>query len=267
VSWTVIIPVKHLRDAKSRLRGSLPGTGLGGGPEGLGGGNDHEALVLAMAMDTVSAALASPVVGRVVVVTGDPMADEVARSVGAEVIADVPDAGLNPALAYAAAMLRPKGASIPGVVALAADLPALRAGDLTGALRAAEAVASSRSTAVRTFVSDAAGTGTVLLAASPDAGLEPCFGQGSAAAHAASGAVELTGDWPTLRRDVDTAADLADAIRLGVGPRTAAMTPRRRPARARVKDGGHAGHSRLVRSGAQPWLAAARRWLRAGLFR
>jgi 2-phospho-L-lactate guanylyltransferase len=31
----------------------------------------------------------------------------------------------------------------------------------------------------------------------------------------------LVGDWPSLRRDVDTAADLAAAERLGLGPYTA----------------------------------------------
>jgi 2-phospho-L-lactate guanylyltransferase len=254
VSWTVIIPVKRLTVAKSRLRGSLPGV-------------DHDALVLAMAMDTVAAALASPVVGRVVVVTGDVMAGESARELGAEVIADVPDAGLNPALAYAAATVRPRGGSVPGVAALAADLPALRAEDLTAALRAGESAASSHRTPIRAFVTDAAGTGTVLLAASPDAGLEPCFGADSAATHAASGAVPLTGPWRTLRRDVDTAADLADALRLGVGPRTARLTGRRGSVRLTVKDGLHAGHGGYLRPGAAPWLVAARRWLRVGLFR
>ena len=77
----------------------------------------------------------------------------------------------------------------------------------------------------RSFVTDAAGTGTVLLAAPPGAVLEPCFGAGSAAAHEASGAVPLNGAWPSLRRDVDTLADLAEAFRLGVGPRTAARRP------------------------------------------
>ena len=63
----------------------------------------------------------------------------------------------------------------------------------------------------------------MLLAARPGVGLEPCFGAGSAAAHAASGAMALPGDWPSLRRDVDTADDLADAVRLGLGPRTGAI--------------------------------------------
>jgi hypothetical protein len=130
VSWTVIVPVKRLEAAKTRLRGALAEA-------------DHEALVLAMALDTVAAALASPVVGRVVVVTGDPEPGDAAAMLGAEVIADVPDAGLNPALAYAATLLRARGASasLPGVAALPADLPALRTAELTDALRQAEEAA------------------------------------------------------------------------------------------------------------------------------
>jgi 2-phospho-L-lactate guanylyltransferase len=210
VSWTVIVPVKRLSLAKSRLRGALPSV-------------EHDALVLAMALDTVTAALDSPVIGRVAVVTSDPDAERAALGAGAEVIIDVPDAGLNPALAYAATVVRPKGATaaLPGVAALAADLAALRTTDLTEALRAAEL--AGHATARRLFVPDATGSGTVLLAATNGAGLEPCFGAGSAAAHRASGAVELTGDWPSLRLDVDTAADLAEAVVLGLGPRTAAV--------------------------------------------
>lgn len=206
----MIVPVKRLPTAKSRLRGALPNA-------------EHDAVVLAMALDTVAAAQASPVVGRVAVVTSDPDAERAALEAGAEVIVDVPDAGLNPALAYAATVVRPKAATatLPGVAALAADLAALRTADLTEALRAAEMVGNG--TPRRLFVPDAAGTGTVLLAATHGAGLEPCFGVGSAAAHSASGAIALTGDWPSLRRDVDTAADLAEAVVLGLGPRTAAL--------------------------------------------
>ena len=45
----------------------------------------------------------------------------------------------------------------------------------------------------------------------------------SAAAHAASGATELTGDWPGLRQDVDTAADLRTVLDLGPGRHTCAL--------------------------------------------
>jgi 2-phospho-L-lactate/phosphoenolpyruvate guanylyltransferase len=220
VSWTVIVPVKRLEAAKTRLRGALADA-------------DHAALVLAMALDTMASALASPIVGRVVLVTGDAGPGEAAAALGAEVIADVPDAGLNPALAYAATLVRPKGAaaSLPGVAALPADLPALRTADLTEALRWAQDAAQSGGTGapVRSFVADAAGTGTVMLAAPHGALLEPCFGAGSAAAHAASGARALAGGWPSLRHDVDTLADLAEAFVLGVGPRTAHAAQALRP--------------------------------------
>jgi 2-phospho-L-lactate guanylyltransferase len=211
VSWTVIVTVKRLDVAKSRLRTSLTGV-------------DYDGLVLAMALDTIEAALASPVVGRLVLVTSDPSVGVAGAALGADVVPDLPDAGLNPALAYGAAHAR-RAATLtpPGVAALAADLPALRSGELTAALQAA-------STRTRSFVADAAGTGTVLLAAPSAVGLEPCFGESSAAAHLASGAVALTGDWPSLRLDVDTAVDLAEAVLLGIGPRSAAVTtPANRP--------------------------------------
>jgi 2-phospho-L-lactate guanylyltransferase len=74
-------------------------------------------------------------------------------------------------------------------------------------------------------VPDAQGTGTTLLTA-VDAELQPRFGPGSAEAHLAGGAVALTGRWPGLIRDVDTEADLRVALRLGTGPRTAAVLRR-----------------------------------------
>jgi 2-phospho-L-lactate guanylyltransferase len=210
LSWTVLVPIKRLDMAKSRLRGALAGV-------------PHDDLVLAMAMDTVSAALACPVVGRVVAVTSDQAVAAAVSVLGAEVVADGPDAGLNPALAYAASLARKNGngaGAEPGLAALAGDLPALRPAELAEALRAA-----AEQTTTRGYVADAAGTGTVLLAAPPGVSLEPCFGPDSAAAHAASGAVELDGHWPSLRRDVDTAADLAGAHALGLGAYSARVYP------------------------------------------
>jgi 2-phospho-L-lactate guanylyltransferase len=128
-------------------------------------------------------------------------------------VPDEPDRGLNPALAHGA---RTAGAA--DVAALSSDLPALRSAELTAALAAAEA-------APRCFVADAAGTGTTLLTAH-GVDLDPRFGGGSASAHRDGGALPLTGDWPGLTRDVDTADDLRAALALGVGPRTAALAGR-----------------------------------------
>ena len=89
-----------------------------------------------MAADTVRAAAACPAVAAVVVVTDDPAAARALGALGARVVADEPDAGLNPALAHGAAVA---AASWPdrGTAALAADLPALRPAELARGLRAA----------------------------------------------------------------------------------------------------------------------------------
>jgi 2-phospho-L-lactate/phosphoenolpyruvate guanylyltransferase len=209
--WTALVPVKRLALAKTRLRGAVPGTAL-------------DALVLAMAMDTVSAALACPRVRRLLVITDDPLGARALAALGAECLPDEPAGGLNVALEHGASHARATGAPARGVggagvavVALTADLPALRPAELSAALEAAE-----RASGVRAYAPDAGGSGTVLLTAQEGAPLLPRFGAGSAAAHAASGAVALRGDWPSLQRDVDTAADLAAATALGLGPHTAA---------------------------------------------
>jgi 2-phospho-L-lactate guanylyltransferase len=125
-------------------------------------------------------------------------------------VPDEPDRGLNPALVHGA---RATGAA--AVAALSSDLPALRPGELTAALAAAQG-------APRCFVADAQGTGTTLLTA-VGTDLAPAFGAGSAQRHAAGGAVPLTGTWPGLARDVDTPGDLRAALALGVGRHTAAL--------------------------------------------
>jgi len=175
VLWTILVPLKPPASAKSRLRGFA---------------GNHEDLVLALARSTLSAAAASPVVERIVVIG--------ASLPGFESLPD-PFGHLNPALAHAAGQIDGPVAALP------ADLPALRPAELTEALTMATA---------RAFVPDFEGTGTVLLAA-PFGELNPLFGRGSAARHELSGARRLPGAWPTLRRDVDTAVDLREAIRLG----------------------------------------------------
>jgi len=206
----MVVPVKRLATAKTRLRGGTPP------------GVPHARLVLAMAQDTVRAALACPVVAELLVVTDDPEVTAALAGLGARVVPDAPGAGLNPAIGYGAA-----AAPAPGwVAALAADLPALRTGELRAALAAAGRAGRAGR---RGFVADAGGTGTTLLAAPPGVPLDPRFGPGSAARHAAAGAWALAGEWPSLRRDVDTATDLAAAERLGLGRHTAGQL--REPAR------------------------------------
>jgi 2-phospho-L-lactate guanylyltransferase len=104
-----------------------------------------------------------------------------------------------------------------GVAGLSGDLPALRPGDLAAALRCAGRFR-------RSYVIDAQGTGTTVYSARHRADFAPRFGPDSASSHQRD-AVALDLDVPSLRRDVDTIEDLWMAIRLGVGPRTAALRP------------------------------------------
>ena len=204
MQWSVVVPVKRLRLAKSRLYAV-------GRPR-----PEHEELALCLALDTVAAALAAGTVRRLFVVTDDPAARAAMAAAGALVLPDEPNAGLNPALAHGAAAARRRSAR-DGVALVSADLPELRPAELDAALAAAAEHDAA-------FVADARGTGTTLLATAPGRTVTPRYGQASAAAHRAAGAVELTGDWPSLRTDVDTAADLRTAAELGLGPATSAWT-------------------------------------------
>ena len=215
--WTVVIPVKRLSTAKSRLRGAVPDA-------------RHADLALAMVRDTVRAVLAGSAVGELLVVTDDPVVAAAAGELGARVVPDRPATDLNEAMRFGA----DEAAGLSGArAALAGDLPALRPAELDAALAAA---GDTSARGGRSFVADAAGTGTVLLTARPGVSLDPRFGTGSAAAHAASGAAALTGDWPGLRQDVDTPADLRAVLALGAGGytlgllRDLGLTMRRSPA-------------------------------------
>lgn len=192
-SWGVVVPVKRLELAKTRLA-----------PYGE---QARQELALAFAADVVEAATGA---AEVLVVTDDARATELLTALGAHVAPDDPDAGLNPALAHGADLLRAQGQR--GVATLSADLPALRTDHLRAALGA---VGTGRA-----FVADLEGGGTTLLAAGPGSALAPAFGPGSRAAHLASGAVELVGS-RGLRCDVDTPADLLCALALGAGRHTA----------------------------------------------
>jgi 2-phospho-L-lactate/phosphoenolpyruvate guanylyltransferase len=204
----VVVPVKPLSVAKSRLAEL--------------GDRTRRELVAAFAVDTVQAALESPVVAGVLVVTDDV---ELARSLTDLGVAAVPDGtsgDLNGTLRQGAAeVVRRHPGTAP--VALCADLPCLRSSDLTAALTGAPAAEAA-------FVADNDGTGTTLYTAPDLARFAPRFGPGSRAAHLEGGAVELEVpvDSP-MRRDVDTPDDLLKARTLGVGARSAWVVTRLLP--------------------------------------
>lgn len=192
--WTVIVPVKSTRRGKSRFDVA----------EG-----EREALALALATDTVLAAMACDAVGEVIVVTDDDdlhlWLPDIVR------FEPDPDAGLNAAIAVGAA-----AASFQWRAALLGDLPALTPDDLGEALRMACDVP-------RGVVADAEGVGSTLVTASAGLAWESMFGPGSFAAHRGMGCVAVdVSAQSSLRRDVDTAAGLAYAAELGLGVNTAA---------------------------------------------
>ncbi|GAA2849439.1 2-phospho-L-lactate guanylyltransferase [Streptosporangium fragile] len=202
--WTLVVPVKTLVAAKTRLSAAA--------------GPHRAALAVAIACDTVAAALRCPLVARVVVVTGDPVAADALAGVGAHVVGD-PEAGLNAALRHGAAEAVRLTPGTP-VGALQADLPALRPAELARVLAAAAEFDQM-------FLPDAAEVGTTFYGVRPGLPFRPGFGGRSRDRHLRRGAKELCLDGvDSVRRDVDTPDDLRLALALGVGPRTLVMAER-----------------------------------------
>jgi 2-phospho-L-lactate/phosphoenolpyruvate guanylyltransferase len=197
----LVIAVKQLAAAKTRLAPVFSAT-------------TREGVVLAMLIDTISAALAVPALRAITVVTPDEVAADAARQLGARVLPDPTPQGhrnpLNNAISAAEAAMREE---MSNIAVLQGDLPALQPQEL------AEAIAAARAYP-RSFVGDRHGTGTSALMAF-GVELNPHFGSDSAQRHRHSGAIELTGAWPGLRCDIDTPDDLLAARRLGVGAATA----------------------------------------------
>src|SRR5512135_102889 len=156
IAWSVLMPVKVLGQAKSRLAE-------------LAGPRRAE-LALALASDAVTAVLesmrlGSSAVARVIVITDDQVAAVALAALGALVVPDEPRDGLNAALRHGAAYATARWPG-SGTAALSADLPALRPEQIGRALRAAAAWPAA-------FVADAEGDGTTLYTASPGAAFRP----------------------------------------------------------------------------------------------
>lgn len=201
--WIVLVPVQDPTRAKSRLA-SLP---------------RRAQLALAMAQDTIAAVQASPMVRGVYVMTPD--IGDVVDIPSVDHVLDPPGRGLNASLAHAANDIADREAPHALAIVLA-DLPCLRPSDFTSIL------ADLRT---RSMLSDATGTGTTMwldpaiVSRRADLAGSLHFGLHSCAAHVAAGARNIADTLPMAvriraQRDVDTAVDLWDATRIGVGPHT-----------------------------------------------
>lgn len=206
----VLVPIRGLEGAKARLGEALDA-------------EERRALVERLLARTVAAAAGLSAVAEIVVVSPDPDALGLARSLGAAGVAQEVG-GLNEGLA--AGRARAIAAGADAVLVVPGDLPAVAAGELARIVELARAEVASREAAgaspraVVALVTDRAGRGTnVLLLAPPDA-IEFAFGEGSRAAHAAAaraaGATYLEVTGP-LDLDLDTPHDLLEAEAAGLG--------------------------------------------------
>jgi 2-phospho-L-lactate guanylyltransferase len=204
MSWVAIVPVKGAPRAKSRF-GDHP---------------DRQELADAFALDTVGALLSASVISRVFVVTNDSSIGGRLAALGAEVVREeprVPDGDpLNRAIQQATDVARTADPHAH-IAVFTGDLPALSVADVERTLDLAVAHELS-------MVPDQDETGTTVLLARAGVPFVPRFGAGSRAAHEAAGHLPLDiASTASIRRDVDTVEDLAEALQLGVGPHTGAL--------------------------------------------
>jgi 2-phospho-L-lactate/phosphoenolpyruvate guanylyltransferase len=187
---TAVLPVKRFDAAKQRLA-----TGIDD--------QRRRQLVAAMVADVLEAIGAARTIDRTIVVSGDPIAQELAAEAGAEVVPDPADAGHVEAAQAGIARAESEGARC--VVLLPGDCPLLDPRELDRLLTGVP----ERYVAV---VPDRHGPGTNALVLSPPDAIVPSFGEGSCARHVAAAreagipfGVEELG---SLGLDLDTPADI-----------------------------------------------------------
>ncbi len=207
---TAVLPVKRFATAKRRLA-----TGIDE--------ERREAVVAAMLEDVLEAIGKARSIERTILVSGDPIAQEIAAAAAAtvDVVPDPADEGHVVAALAGIARAEVDGASC--VVLLPGDCPLLAPRELDRLLTGVP----SRYIAV---VPDRHGTGTNALVLSPPSAIEPAFGEGSCARHVTAareaGIPFAVEELSSLALDLDTPADVVALTREleahpGRAPRTA----------------------------------------------
>jgi 2-phospho-L-lactate/phosphoenolpyruvate guanylyltransferase len=204
---TAVLPVKRLDAAKQRLAAGL----------------DEERrreLAGAMVADVLDAIAEARSIERLIVVSGDPIAQELAAKAGAEVVPDPEDAGHVQAAQAGIARAEAEGAE--RVALLAGDCPLLDPRELDRLLTGVPGSYVG-------IVPDRHGSGTNALLLSPPDAIVPAFGEGSRDRHVEAarragipfGIEEL----PSIELDLDTPADVIALTReLAKQPKRARRT-------------------------------------------
>ncbi len=187
---TAILPVKRFDAAKQRLAAGIDE-------------ERRQELAAAMVADVLDAIGEARAIERLIVVSGDPIAQELAAKAGAEVVPDPEDAGHVQAAQAGIARAEAEGAG--RIVLLAGDCPLLDPRELDRLLTGVPGSYVG-------IVSDRHGSGTNALLLSPPSAIVPAFGEGSRARHVEAarqagipfGIEEL----PSIELDLDTPADV-----------------------------------------------------------
>lgn len=158
----VIVPVKRVSEAKSRLSSALSS-------------RDRERLVLTMLEDVLSAVSSSRAVEKAFVISVDPLVLDLAASYGAEPLMEE-RLGLNEAVQQATEACVRKGAQASLV--LPADLPLITQGDI-------DEVVSLLSASNVVIAPSLDGSGTNALGRRPPHVIPPLFGPSSFRRHMA----------------------------------------------------------------------------------
>lgn len=192
---TAVLPLKRFAAAKQRLA------------LGLDDARRSE-LVAAMFEDSLEAIGTARAIERTILVTGEPLAQELAGASGCEVVPDPADEGHVPAALAGIARAEADGAAC--VVLLPGDCPLLDPRELDRLLTGVP----ERYVAI---VPDRHGTGTNALVLSPPDAIVPAFGEGSCARHVAAareaGVPFAVEELPSLALDLDTPADVVALTR------------------------------------------------------
>jgi 2-phospho-L-lactate guanylyltransferase len=204
---TAVLPVKRFDAAKQRLAAGVD-------PE------RRRELAAAMLADVLEAIGGARTVERLIVVSGDPVAQELAAETDAEVVPDPEDAGHVEAAQAGIARAEVEGAE--RIVLLAGDCPLLDPRELDRLLTGVPGSYVG-------IVPDRHGTGTNALLLSPPGAIVPAFGEGSRDRHVeaarAAGIPFGIEELPSIELDLDTPADVIALTReLAKEPKRARRT-------------------------------------------